>query len=118
MTPHRDKAYLAFVRQNPCCLCGAHETSAHHAFGSYLGGGKSIKGSDYGAVPLCVRCHVPRVHAQGPTDEEVVLMARAIADGLVRYAAERAPAGSKALRIHVGAAVREFVNAMAEEVGL
>lgn len=53
----QDTAYLAFVRSQPCCDCGArYGVEAHHT------GGKADKAMgrkppDNLAVPLCRRCH-------------------------------------------------------------
>jgi hypothetical protein len=51
----RDEAYLARVRELPCCACSQQqtETEAHHRTGAGLG----IKASDYETMPLCVLCH-------------------------------------------------------------
>jgi hypothetical protein len=48
--PGRDPAYLAFLRTQPCCVCGTEErTQAAHQ-GKH---GTGTKASDYGALPLC-----------------------------------------------------------------
>ena len=48
--PHtpRDPAYLAFIRKQPCCVCGK-QSVAHHV----QSGGIGIKSSDRVSVPLC-----------------------------------------------------------------
>lgn len=52
--PPRSKAYLAFVRAMPCCVCGARPPSeAAHGDVHAL----SVKGSDLEALPLCGVCH-------------------------------------------------------------
>lgn len=84
MKPHRDPAYLAHVRTLPCCVCGKcwEPSEAHHAFGQYLGGGKSLKGSDYGCVPLCTTCH--RAEHDGRGVDPLVLL-KAMVVGLARW---------------------------------
>lgn len=49
----RDKKYLAWLRTQPCCICGAGNTVAHHT----STGGIGLKGSDLLAIPLCPPCH-------------------------------------------------------------
>lgn len=51
-----DLEYLAWVRTNPCCRCGASAPShAHHEI--LNGRGKSQKAPDARTLPLCFRCH-------------------------------------------------------------
>ncbi len=51
-----DPAYLAWVRTQPCCRCGARPPShAHHEI--LNGRGKSQKAPDARTLPLCARCH-------------------------------------------------------------
>lgn len=52
--PERDEAYLAFVRDNPCCACAAPGPSDPHHYGPR---GVGQKTDDYRTVPLCRRCH-------------------------------------------------------------
>lgn len=63
----RDKKYLAFVKDQPCCICGwkpsrdySYLLHAHHT----ESGGMGIKGSDYSAVPLCF-VHHDEIHQKG-----------------------------------------------------
>ena len=52
--PARDKKYLEWLREQPCCLCDRPPRSEpHHIYGSVHG----MKSSDYGAVPVCRECH-------------------------------------------------------------
>lgn len=52
----RDGDYLRFVRQHPCCSCGARVgVQAHHHGGSR---GVSQKADDLRTVPLCATCHM------------------------------------------------------------
>lgn len=69
---YRSPAYLALVREMPCICCGRHHkwTQAAHSNQLRFGKGKSIKGSDATAMPLCssmgkgfVGCH--ERHDQG-----------------------------------------------------
>ena len=48
-------AYLAYVRNHPCCLCGASPSEAHHW--SHHGGVMGSKVDDYRTVPLCHAHH-------------------------------------------------------------
>jgi len=51
-----DPAYLAWVRTNPCCRCGA--IPPNHAHHEILNGrGKSQKAPDSRTLPLCAQCH-------------------------------------------------------------
>lgn len=58
----RDESYLAFVRRHECCVHHCRRPSiAHHALGRC---GTAVKGSDFGAVPLCTTHH-GEVHTMG-----------------------------------------------------
>lgn len=59
----RDPKYLAWVRKQPCCMCGYKNFIATHHTQT---GGMGIKGSDMTVVPLCMVCHAD-VH-QGRKD--------------------------------------------------
>jgi hypothetical protein len=59
----RDEEYLAYIRQQPCCICGdtVSVEAAHLRVGS-IGDGKrptgmGEKSSDRWALPLCGRHH-------------------------------------------------------------
>jgi hypothetical protein len=58
-----DDDYLAWIRQQPCCLCGdnVHVEAAHLRVGSIVDGkvytGMGQKSSDRWALPLCGRHH-------------------------------------------------------------
>jgi hypothetical protein len=59
----RDEKYLAYIRQQPCCLCGDNTTveAAHLRVGS-IGDdkrdtGMGEKSSDRWALPLCAQHH-------------------------------------------------------------
>ena len=59
--PIKSKKHLAFVRQQPCCICGRVGVSAHHLIGYYGEdgpiSGKGMKAGDEWAVPLCYEHH-------------------------------------------------------------
>lgn len=50
----RAPAYLAFVREQPCCWCGHRAPSDPHHFGPR---GIGRKADDLHTVPLCRACH-------------------------------------------------------------
>jgi hypothetical protein len=57
-----DEQYLAWLRSQPCCICGADGSDAAHLrMGSVNDGKRSTgmgeKSSDKWAVPLCRRHH-------------------------------------------------------------
>lgn len=114
MKPHRDEGHLTMVRANPCCVCGCHEdVEAHHTFGAYLGGGRGLKGSDYGAVPLCRSCHAAEHDGRG-TDPIRLLLSLARMGVSRRLAIDLPPldAGAKARRIVFGDVARRIVTAL------
>lgn len=63
-----DPAYLAWIREQPCCLCGGPAEAAHLRVGSINDGkpitGMQEKSSDRWALPLCRRHHELQ-HAAG-----------------------------------------------------
>ena len=50
-------AYLAFVREHPCCVCGAPGPSEPHHW-SHHGAARGKKVDDYRTIPLCDPCHM------------------------------------------------------------
>ena len=66
----RDQDYLAYIREQPCCICGddVHVEAAHLRVGSINDDkpstGKAEKSSDRWALPLCGRHHREQ-HAAG-----------------------------------------------------
>jgi hypothetical protein len=66
----KDEHYLAWIRQQPCCLCGddVHVEAAHLRVGSINHGkddtGMQMKSSDKWALPLCTKHHRMQ-HAAG-----------------------------------------------------
>lgn len=51
--PGRSAAYLEFIRLRPCCVCQESPAEPHHT----ICGGMSLKGSDFGAIPMCRKHH-------------------------------------------------------------
>ena len=59
----RDKDHLRYVASQPCILCGAAPSDAHHVrFAQPTAMGRKV--SDEFTVPLC-RAHHREVHAEG-----------------------------------------------------
>jgi hypothetical protein len=56
-----DPAYLAWVRQQPCSVCGRWGSEAHHT-GRH---GVGQRAHDHTAVPLCHACHMAWHAASG-----------------------------------------------------
>ena len=52
----RDESYLRYVRSQPCIICGAYHSEAHHLKDRELAG-LGAKTPDYMAVSLCSECH-------------------------------------------------------------
>lgn len=52
--PDRDRGYLVYVREHPCCACTAPAPSDPHHYGPR---GMGQKTDDYRTVPLCRGCH-------------------------------------------------------------
>ena len=57
-----DKPYQAFIRSQPCLLCGCSGSVHHHE--SLTGGSMGSKCPDRESLPLCVVCHHYR-HVMG-----------------------------------------------------
>jgi len=54
----RNAAYLNYIREKPCCVCGGR-AEAHHVRRQRWGSGTSKKPHDYVAIPLCPEHHDP-----------------------------------------------------------
>ena len=71
-----DKAFLAFVRRQRCCVCGATPPvqAAHIRMGNLTRGkrptGIGERPSDKFSVPLCVDCHLDGPEALHKLGEE------------------------------------------------
>lgn len=58
-----DPAHLAWIREQPCCVCGTtRDVQAHH---STVGRGLSRKTSDRETMPLCMVDHMRFHHGRG-----------------------------------------------------
>lgn len=57
----RSKAYLDYIRGEPCISCSCPPRVDAHHFGAH---GTGIKPDDYDTVPLCRTCH-SEWHARG-----------------------------------------------------
>ncbi len=75
--PARAAHYLAFVRQLPCCICGAPEPSDPHHVGKHAMGRKT---DDYRCVPVCRNCH-DQVH----NGKAISDLSSRVINTLVRY---------------------------------
>jgi hypothetical protein len=70
-----NKAFLAFVREQPCCACGSRQNvqAAHVRMASPAHGkretGKGERPSDRFCVPLCAGCHMDDPGAQHKVGE-------------------------------------------------
>ncbi len=76
--PVRDPKFLAFIRSQPCLICGGKDqVHAHHT----ETGGIGTKGSDHSAVPLCWNHH-REVHdkygKRGPWSEAELIEIRRV----------------------------------------
>ena len=60
--PIRDDKYLAWVRTQPCVVCGAGPCQAAHQ--RLLSGSTGSKPDDYHALPNCSLCHMCE-HSKG-----------------------------------------------------
>lgn len=56
---YRDARILRAVREAPCMMCGAQDSTICAAHSNQLrdGKGKGIKAHDYRVAALCFRCH-------------------------------------------------------------
>ena len=53
----RHKAYLKWLRTQPCVNCGRYANPHLDIVPMHTGGGMAIKGDDTKALPGCVECH-------------------------------------------------------------
>jgi hypothetical protein len=64
---YKNKKYLQFVRNHPCCYCRNPEAVAHHV--RERGNcGVGLKPDDYWSVPVCVDCHDKAHRNELPVD--------------------------------------------------
>lgn len=92
--PLRSPAYLAFVREQPCCVCRAPAPSDPHHFGPR---GIGQKTDDRRTAPLCADCHrcfhdTGSLPGLSRVEAECVLY-RAQVDLLLRHADEERAVG-------------------------
>jgi hypothetical protein len=59
----RSEKYLRWIRKFPCVKCGKKAEAHHEPLGK---SGTGIKPPDSQALPLCHRCHIYLLPAQGP----------------------------------------------------
>lgn len=87
----RSPVYLAAVRAQPCCSCGAAAPSDPHHHGAR---GVGQRADDYATVPLCRRCHDVVTDTNvlpGRTREETtIIILRAQVALLSQWAADQA----------------------------
>ena len=53
--PWRSRAYLDWVKQQPCCVCNKPGEDPHHI--NMQGKGMGSKQPDWATIPLCRSCH-------------------------------------------------------------
>lgn len=89
--PHRNPAYLDYIRSLPCAVCASTgRNDAHHIVGQ---GREGVKASDYLTIPLCREDH-STLHRKGVRSWEskwgpqshylMWAILRAIDDGVLR----------------------------------
>lgn len=83
----RSPKYLAWVRKQPCCICGKPDSVAHHIIGCGNMGGMGMKAPDWATMSLCVSHH-QKMHLfhdmQGDQFEYITrTLGRAIDDGVL-----------------------------------
>lgn len=71
--PYRSRAYLAFVREHPCCSCRSTKAIEAHHWAEERGVAQKV--DDTRTVPLCTVCH-DHVHAHGCLPNRDVLATR------------------------------------------
>lgn len=74
--PFRNKKYLAWLREQPCCGCfNDSGCDAHHVTG--LNSGMGTKNSDMTCISLCRECHT-LLHSGNKQVDEYYHLARII----------------------------------------
>jgi hypothetical protein len=66
MKPQRNPRYLAWVRMQPCCVCGSRKAIEASHTGPH---GLGQKSPDFSAIPLCAKHHrtgADSYHRLGP----------------------------------------------------
>lgn len=90
---HRDRGFLAFVRDHACCSCEAPKPSDPHHWSATVRRGVGQKLDDLLTVPLCRRCH-DEYHARNALpgmskDQTTVHLLGVQVETLVNWIAER-----------------------------
>lgn len=78
--PGNDPAYLALIRQLPCCTCGMGPPSQCHHLKSTGERGGGMRSSDKWAVPMCNECHINGVERHGSKKEDWWFRGKGIED--------------------------------------
>lgn len=92
----RDAAYLSWVREQPCLICGVSPCDPHHLnMQGKHSGGMGLKTSDYRTVPLC-REHHSEYHSRGRASFEIrhcIDLREKLIDTLESYIAQKQQQG-------------------------
>jgi len=84
---YRSPPYLAWIRRQPCAVCGGHGSEAAH---QTLGlAGKAIKAPDTHAVPLCPACHAEEHRRGAYWLDKIIDVKMVIIKLLTRYLKEK-----------------------------
>lgn len=80
--------YLAWVRDQPCCMCQSWPSEPHHLKGIGHLSGASLKAPDWATMPMCRQCHekMHRGSSLWPMQWEYVArtLGRAITEGVFK----------------------------------
>jgi hypothetical protein len=84
----RSPDYLAWIRRQPCAVCGGHGSEAAH---QTLGlAGTALKAPDTHALPLCAPCHRSGAHQIGDDWlDKIIDVKMVIIKLLTRYLKEK-----------------------------
>jgi hypothetical protein len=83
---YENKAYLKWVKTQPCCNCGAPADDPHHIIGQGMGG-MGMTAPDWATMPVCRGCHT-ELHNQSDVWNEqwrwiAETLGRAIEEGIL-----------------------------------
>lgn len=73
----RSKKYLDWVKELPCCICGAPSDEAHHLISVGLGGIMGDKIDDVFTIPVC-RIDHSRIHQDVKGYDQVFYLLRTL----------------------------------------
>jgi len=80
--------YLAWIRKQPCIICGIPGAEPHHLKGAGGMSGTGMKAPDWATMPLCHPCHrmMHEVPAVWPDQWEYIArtLGRAINEGQLK----------------------------------